>query len=120
MRVILSILRVLAFVTAGCGTASKKQSLKVGARGFYIVPVHASVGKWATAASSDEAIVRIVDTQTRYLRPERMKPGFTGGDAAQHTFVFEGIAPGTATVTVTKLFRDKVEETVKIKVTVVK
>lgn len=135
MRVTLSILALLALALAGCGTPDTKQdtgtdrtsgdqplaqTLKVGARGSYTVPVHASVGKGATATSSDETVVRIVDTQLRYLHPERMKPGFTGGDAAQRTFVFEGLAPGTATLTVTKLYRGKVEGTVEIRVTVVK
>lgn len=96
------------------------RTLHVGARDTYTVPVHGSVGSDATFATSDPAVVRIVETTIRYLHPENMAPGMTGGDAAEKTVIFEGVAPGEATVKVNKNFRGQLKEAVEIKVTVVK
>jgi len=90
--------------------------LRVGDRASLAVSVHDSVGKRAECETSDATTLRLESAGLEYANPERM--GMPGGDAAARTFVFSAMAPGSATITLRKLFRGTVEETREIKVTV--
>lgn len=80
-----------------------------GATLQYAFKSHASVGYGANQTCSDEAVVRYVRTDMAYQQPETEQGRPPGGDAATGTFVFEAVAPGTATVTVEEVFRGTVE-----------
>jgi hypothetical protein len=88
----------------------KQVSVTVGSSLTYSFNSHSSVGYGAEQTCSDESIVRYVRTDTVYEQSEAERAGKTGADAATGTFVFEAVAPGTATVTVDELFRGSVEQ----------
>jgi hypothetical protein len=85
-------------------------AVAVGATMSYAFNSHASVGYGADQKCSDEAVVRYVRTDTAYEQSEAERAGKTGADAATGTFVFEAVAPGTATVTIDEVFRGAVEQ----------
>lgn len=88
----------------------QKVSVAVGTSLRYSFKSHGSVGYGANQACSDEAVVRYVRTDTVYEQSEAERAGKTGADAATGTFVFEAVAPGTATVTIDEVFRGTTEQ----------
>jgi hypothetical protein len=88
----------------------KEVSVAVGTTLQYSFKSHASVGFGANQTSSDEAVVRYVRTDTAYKQSEAERAGKPGSDAATGTFVFQAVAPGTATLTVDEVFRGTVEQ----------
>lgn len=82
----------------------------VGTTLQYSFKSHASVGYGANQTSSDETVVRYVRTDVAYAQSEAERGGKPGSDAATGTFVFEAVAPGTATVTVDEVFRGETEK----------
>ncbi|MBD3406261.1 MAG: hypothetical protein GF411_09145, partial [Candidatus Lokiarchaeota archaeon] len=66
---------------------------------------HGSVGEDAEVEISDSDVITHEQTETKYLHPEKMKPGWTGGDAERGFWTFKALKPGTATITVRILFR---------------
>lgn len=85
-------------------------SVAVGTTLQYSFKSHASVGYGADQKSSDEAVVRYVRTDTAYHQSEAERGGKPGSDAATGTFVFEAVAPGTATLTIDDMFRGTAEK----------
>jgi hypothetical protein len=85
-------------------------SVEVGTTLQYSFKSHASVGYGGDQKSSDEGVVRYVRTDTAYEQSEAERRGKTGADAATGTFVFEAVAPGTATLTINEMFRGTAEQ----------
>jgi hypothetical protein len=85
-------------------------SVTVGTTLRYSFKSHASVGLGADQKSSDEAVIRYVQTDTKFQQSEAERAGKPGSDAATGTFVFEAVAPGTATLTVDEMFRGETEK----------
>ena len=85
-------------------------NLRVGEEFFYQFHRHGSVGEDAEFEITDTSVIRHDKTETEYLHPERMKPGWTGGDAESGQWFFTAIRPGNATLIVRTLFRFKVED----------
>jgi hypothetical protein len=88
----------------------REVSVAVGATLQYSFNSHASVGYGANQQCSDETVVRYVRTDIVYEQSEAERAGKPGADAATGTFVFEAVAPGTATVTVDEVFRGTTEQ----------
>ncbi|TXT57806.1 MAG: hypothetical protein BAJATHORv1_10513 [Candidatus Thorarchaeota archaeon] len=80
---------------------------------------HGSVGEDAEVEVSDTEVISHEQTETKYLHPERMKPGWSGGDAERGYWTFKAKKPGTATITVRVLFRFEVESEHQVEITVV-
>jgi hypothetical protein len=85
-------------------------SVAVGTTLQYSFKSHASVGVGGDQTSSDEAVVRYVRTDTAYQQSEAEREGKPGSDAATGTFVFEAVAPGTASLTIDEMFRGNAEQ----------
>jgi hypothetical protein len=76
---------------------------------------HGSVGEDAEFEIDDTAIITHEKTETEYLHPERMKPGWTGGDAERGQWFFRALKSGVTSITVSVLFRFDVESEHKVK-----
>ncbi len=85
---------------------------------YYGFHRHGSVGEDAEFEIGDKTIISHESTEAEYLHPERMKPGWTGGDAERCKWLFKALKPGTTTIIVRVLFRFEVESecTMQIKV----
>lgn len=79
---------------------------------------HGSVGEDAEFDILDTDIICHEDTETKYLHPEKMKPGWTGGDAESGKWVFKALKPGKTTLTIKVLFRFDVESEHPIEIVV--
>ncbi len=93
-------------------------TVSVGTTFYFNFHRHGSVGEDRTFEIEDENIVEHIETDVHYKHPERMKPGWTGGDAELGKWFFKAIRPGKTEITVTKLFRFEVEDTYDVQVTV--
>lgn len=96
----------------------KELTVSVGTVMNVDMSVHGSVGTQADYKIGDRRIVGLLRKDLTYLRPERMKPGMTGGDAAKERFYFKAIAPGVTEIQLISEFRGKVEKTYTFTVTV--
>ena len=76
----------------------KKLTVSVGSEMFIDMNVHGSVGFSADYKIGDKKVVNLIRSKLTYLRPERMKPGMTGGDAAKERFFFKAVNPGTTDI----------------------
>jgi hypothetical protein len=79
---------------------------------------HGSVGEDAEFEILDTSVLIHENTETEYLYPERMKPGWTGGDAQTGYWYFRGIRPGKTRLIIRVLFRFDVESEHTLDVTV--
>jgi hypothetical protein len=79
---------------------------------------HGSVGVDKEFTIIDEAIVAIEDSDCEYLYPERMKPGWTGGDKERCKWVFKALKKGTTEIVFRDIFRFEVEDECTLKVRV--
>jgi hypothetical protein len=79
---------------------------------------HGSVGEDAEFEIEDESVVTHLVTETEYLHPDRLKPGWTGGDAERGRWFFKACGRGQAKLTIRTLFRFEVERTCSIRVQV--
>lgn len=97
---------------------TKEVAVPVGTTLLYSFKSHASVGLGASQKIDDEAIVKYVRTDTNYAQTEEQREGKPGADAATGVFVFEAVAPGTATITVDELMRGTTELSTTFTITV--
>jgi len=93
-------------------------TIPVGSIFYFNFHRHGSVGEDATFEIVDEDIVEHMKTDVHYKHPERMKPGWTGGDAELGKWYFKAIKQGNAKIVVQELFRFEVEDTYVVDVTV--
>lgn len=90
--------------------------LTIGEKASYTGSVHGSVGTQKECWSSDEKILKLVDKDFKYNKPQ--VPGETGGDAAKETYIFEALSVGTTEVTIQDWFRGALEHEYKVKISV--
>lgn len=88
--------------------------LSVGDEFYVQFHRHGSVGEDAEFEIADEKVVTHTHTEAEYLHPERMKPGWTGGDAERGRWFFKANNPGETSLTIRILFRFRVESTCTI------
>ncbi len=101
-----------------CRGDSQEEHLTVGEEFYVQFHRHGSVGEDAEFEIDDEEVVTHLRTETEYLHPERMKPGWTGGDAERGRWYFRTQARGTTYLTVRILFRFEVESTCTLRLIV--
>lgn len=101
-----------------CNDESSPEIVNVGESFFYQFHRHGSVGEDAEFQISDQSIIHHERTDSEYLYPERMKPGWTGGDAERCKWFFTALKPGRAVLTVRTLFRFDVEEECQVHIEV--
>jgi predicted secreted protein len=97
---------------------AKPLQIKPGTKLIFTYRLHVSVGFGADYQIANPAVLVLLKEDAKYLHPERMKPGWTGGDEAQAVFIFQAKATGETALTIRKLFRGKVEEVIKYKIVV--
>jgi hypothetical protein len=90
---------------------ARKVEVSVGTELTFSFSQHGSVGRYAEHEEADPAVVRFSREDMKFHHPERVKAGMAGADAATGTYVFEAVAPGTATVTIRDMFRGTAENT---------
>ena len=89
--------------------------LNAGSRFSFKFHRHGSVGEDAEFEIEDTTVITHEKTETEYLHPERMKPGWTGGDAERGLWFFRVLKSGVTSITVRVLFRFDVESEHKVK-----
>jgi hypothetical protein len=99
-----------------CG--EKSYTFEMGDIFYYQFHRHGSVGEDADFQISDSQIVEHIETKTEYLHPEKMKPGWTGGDGERGQWFFKAIHEGKAILLIRVLFRFEVESECAIEITV--
>jgi hypothetical protein len=92
--------------------------LSVGDEFYYQFHRHGSVGEDAEFVIEDDSIISHTNTETEYLHPENMKPGWTGGDAERGKWFFKALKAGGTTLRINVLFRFEVESSCTITVIV--
>jgi hypothetical protein len=100
-----------------CG--GKSYTFKIGDIFYYQFHRHGSVGEDAEFEINDDKIIEHVETKTEYLHPERLKPGWTGGDAERGHWFFKAIRKGKVILVIRELFRFEVESECTISINVV-
>ncbi|MCU0436431.1 MAG: hypothetical protein MUC49_00850 [Raineya sp.] len=95
---------------------TKKVTLKVGQKAYIQYKMHASVGIWADVTSSDETVLKISKTHTRFH--QKQVAGMAGGDASTVTVVFEAVKAGNSQVKCVNKFRSEVEKETEVAVEV--
>ena len=90
-------------------TIESAVSVRPGACLVYRFHQHSSVGIEAEYQIADPAIVRFKTQETRYHHPEKLQPGWTGGDSAEGQFIFEALKPGTTVLRFQHVFRGERE-----------
>ena len=93
--------------------------VKVGTELTYQYYKHSSVGNEVSYTLSDEAVCKLVSNKVEYNNPENMKSGWTGGDAATGTFIFQVLQKGECIIKIQHLFRGELEEEKALKVIVI-
>ena len=93
-------------------------SFKVGEVFYYRFHRHRSVGEDAEFEIKNEGIIEHIQTKTEYLHPERMKPGWTGGDAEKGEWFFKTVRKGETILLIRTLFRFEVENECAIQIIV--
>lgn len=101
-----------------CKEEGQLENLSVGEEFYVQFHRHGSVGEDAEFEIDDQEVVSHLRTETEYLHPERMKPGWTGGDAERGKWFFKAQKKGTTYLTVRILFRFEVESTSTVKLVV--
>ncbi len=79
---------------------------------------HGSVGVDKDFTIIDEDIVALQGSECEYLYPERMKPGWTGGDKERCRWIFKALRTGTTEIIFRDIFRFEVEDQCTLKVQV--
>ncbi|MHA2059604.1 MAG: hypothetical protein ACW976_02340 [Candidatus Ranarchaeia archaeon] len=90
---------------------SQSLILPVGDQFSFSYHRHHSVGVDYEFTISDTTVIELIAHDHEYLHPERMKPGWTGGDKERCRWVFQAMNLGEATLTIRKVFRGEVEHT---------
>jgi hypothetical protein len=102
-----------------CAVGGSHVTVEVGEQFYCEFTRHGSVGEDAEFEIDDTTVFIHEKTDTEYLHPERMKPGWTGGDAEKGRWFFKALRPGKATLTVHTVFRFEVQDVCRIEITVV-
>ncbi len=102
-----------------CAVGGFQVTVEVGEVFYCEFSRHGSVGEDAEFEIDDTTVFTHERTETEYLYPERMKPGWTGGDAERGKWYFKAHRPGKATLTVRTMFRFEVQDVCRIEITVV-
>jgi len=102
-----------------CAVGGSQVTVEVGEQFYYEFSRHGSVGEDAEFEIDDTTVFTHERTDTEYLHPERMKPGWTGGDTEKGRWFFKAHRPGKATLTVRTMFRFEVQDVCRIEITVV-
>jgi len=95
---------------------TEKYELSVGQKISYTGTVHGSVGIQKECSSDDEAVVKLIDKDFKYVKP--LVDGETGGDRATETYTFEAISEGKATITIEDWYRGELESKREVKISV--
>jgi predicted secreted protein len=95
---------------------TKKVTLKVGQKAYIQYKMHASVGIWADVTSSDESVLKIVKTHTRFH--QKQVAGMAGGDASTVTVIFEAVKAGNSQVKCINKFRSEIEKETEVAIEV--
>jgi hypothetical protein len=98
----------------GCTEGSEPVNLSLGEEFYVQFHRHGSVGEDAEFEIEDESVVTYLVTETEYLHPERLKPGWTGGDAERGRWFFRACGRGETALVIRTLFRFEVESTCTI------
>jgi hypothetical protein len=93
-------------------------SFSVGDEFYYQFHRHESVGEDAEFEIADSQVIEHIRTETRYLHPEKMKPGWTGGDAEQGQWFFKAVGKGKTALHIRVMFRFEVESECSITIVV--
>ena len=95
-----------------CGKEDTTElELKLGDQFSFKYHRHFSVGIDFEFEVEDTHLVEQVVSEHEYLHPEKLKPGWTGGDKERCRWVFQTIKHGCTTLTIRKMFRGNVEHT---------
>ncbi len=92
--------------------------LSVGETVYYQFHRHCSVGEDAEFQIENPQIVRHERTELEYVNPERMRPGWTGGDAQNGRWFFKVLEEGTTRLTIRTLFRGRIDNECTIRLIV--
>ncbi len=92
-----------------CGEPMPEVHVRVGEVLQWACAHHESVGIGSEVVIADTAVLALRSTEPRYSHPERLRPGWTGGDAAVLTYTGEALAPGATDLRVRSLFRGEAE-----------
>jgi hypothetical protein len=103
-----------------CSAEGTKVEFQVGESFYYQFRRHGSVGIDAEFEIADTTVVEHVRTKTEYLHPERMKPGWTGGDSERGQWFFRAAGSGQTTILIREMFRGKMQGECSITVVVKK
>ena len=93
-------------------------SFNVGDEFYYQFHRHGSVGEDAEYEITDSQVIEHTKTETKYLHPEKMKPGWTGGDAERGQWFFKAVGKGKTSLLIRVLFRFEVESECEINIIV--
>ncbi len=104
--------------TVRCSGAESHVTVATGERFRITFHRHVSVGEDAEFVIRDPDLISHEKTTTEYLHPERLKPGFTGGDAERGTWLFRAMKPGTTTIVIRRMFRGDVDSECVLHVTI--
>lgn len=87
-----------------------KLTVPVGEALILRAPYHESVGFTSECLIADPTVLSLEDDSIRYLHPERLGGGITGGDEAVQTYCLRALKPGESLLTLRRLFRGEIEE----------
>jgi hypothetical protein len=93
-------------------------SFNVGDAFYFQFHRHGSVGEDAEFEISEGHTIEHFKTEMKYLHPEKMKPGWTGGDAERGQWFFKAVQKGKAILLIRTLFRFEVESECSITIIV--
>ena len=93
-------------------------TLIVNQEAYISLSEHGSVGIKSKVMSTDESIIKVINTRFNYFK--LLVPGEIGGDGGQRTYVFKAQKEGTTTIKIQKVFRGKLKEEHSIKIIVSK
>ena len=100
------------------GRAIPEATLMVNETAYVTCELWGSVGIDCENEVSDDQILSFMKSEVKYRFPERMKPGWTGGDAAEKVLFFEAKQPGSVILKIHRMFRGKKEETRVIRISI--
>jgi len=91
--------------------ASKEVTLRAGDLVFFEYHRHYSVGIDCEFEIGDSLLLELLRSEHEYVHPERLKPGWTGGDNERCRWVFKTLHKGKTTLTIRKMFRGATDAT---------
>ncbi len=101
-----------------CSDDGSSYSFKAGDLFYFEFHRHESVGKEVEFEIGDDRVISQVDTYEKYVHPENMKPGWTGGDLQKCQWLFRAEKSGTTSMLIRYVFRGHLESECRIDITV--